>query len=443
MNWKGATAVAAVSLIGLVAGSTPAAAAFPGINGLIVFEYEAADGEPDIWSMRPDGSELTQLTNNDLDEDDPSVSADGQWVVFQREAFDGSDDIWKMRIDGSEQTAVTDSAQFNDGGPAFSPDGEWIVFDRADVTVADDGIEVWKIKVDGTEATQLTDNDFDIFNSDAHFSPDGNRIVFESDRNLAEDGFEEDNVWVMNSDGSGETQLTDVDTTAVDPAFTPDGSEILFAMGNAGNGGLDVWKMNSDGSDPALALAANGSDYVAPFPSPDGTGFGIDIESANDQIATALFGDAAPTALTPLSADASDGSWQPEFTPGFTLSADKKQKLGKTIGLTAGCPTEACTPEISGTLTVKTPKKKGKGRGSLAGVAAKNKKKKFELTADAATIASGETATVELALSKKIKRKVKKALKKKGKAKLKAKGLGTDSFGLESDTEKARIKLKK
>src|SRR5215210_3995299 len=55
-------------------------------------------------------------------------------------------------------------------------------------------------------------------------------------------------VWVMNQDGSGKTNLTPGTNTSADynPAFSPDGKRIVFASDRAA-GDADIWVMNADG----------------------------------------------------------------------------------------------------------------------------------------------------------------------------------------------------
>jgi hypothetical protein len=59
----------------IVAGAvaaTPAGAAFPGENGKISFVSDRA-GNPDIWTMRPDGRGLVNLTRH------PALDLGPEW----------------------------------------------------------------------------------------------------------------------------------------------------------------------------------------------------------------------------------------------------------------------------------------------------------------------------------------------------------------------------
>ena len=69
------------------------------------------------------------------------------------------------------------------------------------------------------------------------------RIAFNSDR----DGDYE--IYVMNSDGSGQANLTNNATADYDPSFSTDGSKIAFASNRDGN--HEIYVMNSDGSGAA------------------------------------------------------------------------------------------------------------------------------------------------------------------------------------------------
>ena len=92
------------------------------------------------------------------------------------------------------------------------------------------------------------------------WSPDGSKIAFVSDRdgNAA--------IYVMNADGSDQTNLTDTPALDIDPAWSPDGSRIAFVSYRDGN--YEVYVMNADGSDQTN-LTNNTADDSDPAWSPD------------------------------------------------------------------------------------------------------------------------------------------------------------------------------
>ena len=68
----GLVSVAAM-LAAVLAAALPAQAAFPGRNGRIAF-VSNRDGDPEIYSMRPDGTGIRKLTNNSFGDAFPSYS---------------------------------------------------------------------------------------------------------------------------------------------------------------------------------------------------------------------------------------------------------------------------------------------------------------------------------------------------------------------------------
>ena len=88
------------------------------------------------------------------------------------------------------------------------------------------------------------------------------RIAFSSNR----DG--NDEIYVMNADGSGQTNLTNNPASDYGAAWSPDGTKIAFCSDRDGNGELYV--MNADGSGQTNLTRHPGEDYGAAW-SPDGT----------------------------------------------------------------------------------------------------------------------------------------------------------------------------
>jgi hypothetical protein len=54
--------VGAIVIAGALAGARPADAAFPGPNGRIAFDSARSGGTQNIFTVRPDGSDVRQLT---------------------------------------------------------------------------------------------------------------------------------------------------------------------------------------------------------------------------------------------------------------------------------------------------------------------------------------------------------------------------------------------
>jgi sugar lactone lactonase YvrE len=121
--------------------------------------------------------------------------------------------------------------------------------------------EIYVINADGSGLTNLTNHPGN--DTGAAWSPDGTRIAFVSDRHGTSD------IYVMNADGSEQTRLTSSHYSEIHPAWSPDGTRIAFVY-HYGND--EIYVMNADGSGET-PLTENEAFVVDSFPawSPDGT----------------------------------------------------------------------------------------------------------------------------------------------------------------------------
>ena len=102
----------------------------------------------------------------------------------------------------------------------------------------DGDFEIYVVNADGSGLTQLTHNA--ISDGGPAWSPDGHRIAFGS---KLDGDFE---IYVMNADGTGLTQLThNADFDAV-PEWSPDGHRLAFTSLRHGN--REIYVMNADGT---------------------------------------------------------------------------------------------------------------------------------------------------------------------------------------------------
>ena len=167
-------------------------------------------------------------------------------IVFRSER-DGNSEIYIMNADGSGQTRLTNDPA-DDRFPSWSPDGTKIAFrSRPWLHSEDSSINV--MNSDGSGQTRLTKPDSFMsstntaLNHSPHWSPVGTEIRFSSDRGKGAD------IYIMNSDGSGQTRLTfnaNIVTHYRSTDWSPDGTKIAFSSFQDGN--FDIYVMNSDGS---------------------------------------------------------------------------------------------------------------------------------------------------------------------------------------------------
>src|SRR5206468_1029853 len=94
-----------------------------------------------------------------------------------------------------------------------------------------------------------------------------------------------DEIYVMNRDGTGVKRLTNDPGEDAYPAWSPDGKEIAFQSSRSGN--LDIFVMNSDGSN-VRNLTNNPAADMAPSWSRDGR---IYLQRIQELVRAAKVGD--------------------------------------------------------------------------------------------------------------------------------------------------------
>ena len=296
----------------------------PPVNGVIAF-YSDRDGNPEIYVMNADGSDVVRLTDDPAFDDSPALSPDGTQIAFLTARHDPSPsfpdlkyEIYVMGSDGSNLRRLTETDAAEDH-PAWSPDGTKIVFD-ADYD-GDSFYEIYTMNADGTEVTRLTANAAN--DQFADWSPDGTQIAFSSDRNGNWD------VFVMEADGSNQRALTDSPDWELFPAWSPDGTQIAFNGLAPRSRNTDVFVMNADGSDVRQLTDAPRFDEN-PVWSPDGSLIAFQTERDGNFELYVMAPDGS--SQRPLAAHPADElwpSWGPSAPPAIiNLLERSDQALG-------------------------------------------------------------------------------------------------------------------
>jgi eukaryotic-like serine/threonine-protein kinase len=220
-------------------------------SGLIV--AAAAEGSSpghQIWHVSYPGGEVRRITNDTSGYLGVRLTADSTAIVTVRN--EQNSNIW-IAPDGDASHAAQITTSNSDGitGISCTDDGR-VVY----TTTARGSPDISIVNSDGTGQRQLTVDVRDKFNPSV--SPDGRYVVFASNRTGNRC------LWRVDIDGSNPKQLT-YDTDGRGPSISPDGKWVVYW--DVGSGTKTLWKVSIDGGNPVQL-----TDYfsLVPAVSPDG-----------------------------------------------------------------------------------------------------------------------------------------------------------------------------
>ena len=166
---------------------------------------------PHLYAIAPDGSNVRQLTRGPMADLLPAWSRDGSRIAFSRVTGEATD-VFTMRADGTRVTQLTAEPAAHEDMPAYSPDDQLIAYTRVERNSED----IWVMNADGTEQRELLGGEH--VDGTPDWSPDGSRLTFVRDGHIA----------TMNADGTRIDVLTSGELKDSGPKWSPDGTRILF-----------------------------------------------------------------------------------------------------------------------------------------------------------------------------------------------------------------------
>jgi Tol biopolymer transport system component/DNA-binding winged helix-turn-helix (wHTH) protein len=178
------------------------------------------------------------------------------FVAFSKETPNLTDEVWFVSVPGGKARLLENGIN-GVFGVSLTDDGNSLV------TVKSNKITSFVVSPldDLAKATTLLtkNGDESLLPLGADWTADG-KIVFSTINNGNAD------LWTINSDGSGQKQLTSDASADTSPKISPDGKFIYFLSNRSGL--MSVWRVNADGANPEKIT--ENQDVFALDLSPDG-----------------------------------------------------------------------------------------------------------------------------------------------------------------------------
>ena len=195
-------------------------------------EINNTDGDFEIFAGSPlcigpgSSCSVTMITNNhsrDLDPAWASTVFAGYSLAYTMEMIDqgGSFLAWSIMLhSNTSNDTLTEGHQ-----PNFSSNGQWIVYSHQD--------NIYKIATAGGTPVQLTDTNQDQY---PHWGWANDKIVFQRNN-----GGNFEDIFVMNSDGTGVEALVSTSDNEYQPSWSADCTKVAYYALTAGNFDIFVY----------------------------------------------------------------------------------------------------------------------------------------------------------------------------------------------------------
>ncbi len=213
----------------------------PGVSpdgSTIVFTFQG-----DLWSVPSSGGSATRLTVHPAYDMDPVFSPDGDQIAFASDRY-GDYDIFVIPANGGAPVRVT-YLSTPDIPEDWTPDSESILFSSRRVYEFPMDEKIFTVPASGGTPFEFTD----FFASQIVCSPDGDSYVFaRGDNRFGRRGYRgsfQSDIWSW-TPGSDPVQLTDHLGYDSDPMLSADGQTVYYRSDQGGV--FNLWKMNIDGT---------------------------------------------------------------------------------------------------------------------------------------------------------------------------------------------------
>ena len=195
-------------------------------DGSRIAFYSNRDGNFEIYTIHPDGTNLRRLTHSDAGDGEMTWSPDGSQIVFSSNR-DGPNGIYVMNTDGSDLVRLSDTARV--AAPAWSPEGTKIAYESR----VDGNRDLFVMNADGSNQRRLTQHPLRDFGHE--WSVDGSEIYFRTERNS---GYWD--IAAVPVGGGDVRMITESSMSETAIQITPDGSTLVYVGTPRGNSIVSV-----------------------------------------------------------------------------------------------------------------------------------------------------------------------------------------------------------
>ncbi len=225
-------------------------------SGLVASLVEKADTTNHVWFIPYPSGEPRKITNDLNNYGGVGVSSDGKIILAIQ--FKDESSLWTTPYNQPAQSQpVTNEKHHLFQWVRWTADGKLLF-----ASSVGENRDVWVMNSDGSAETQLTANAAE--NKMPTATADGRFIIFASSRG----GDRVLHLWRANTDGSEPMQLTD-EGVAQQPDTTPDRNWVFYTSSKIGGTQLEksIWKVSIEGGEPVKVI---GEPSHSPDVSPDG-----------------------------------------------------------------------------------------------------------------------------------------------------------------------------
>ncbi len=165
------------------------------------------EGAAEIYTARPDGSDLRRLTRHRGIDVSPTWSPDGSQIAFVSDRS-GAPQVYVMGASGGEPKRLTFQGTYNTT-PAWSPDGQWIAYESR----VGGQFDLWLIDPDGSTNVPVVTHPRN--DEGPSWAPNGRMLAFSSKR------FGRSEICVVDVGGENVRRLTQNAGENTAPAWGP------------------------------------------------------------------------------------------------------------------------------------------------------------------------------------------------------------------------------